>query len=101
MRRRVGQSAVVREGGALRLVTHDDLDHIDPAHHGRDSGQIDSATEDGDSFSMSVGDKHLRDTCLAFMWNTQATAISQQRKFERLSIRDVYGPPGRVCDLQR
>lgn len=39
-----------REGGALRLVTDDDLDHIDPADHGRDRGQIDGAPEDGDSF---------------------------------------------------
>ncbi len=39
-----------REGGALRLVSDDDLDRIDPADHGRDSGQIDGAPEDGDSF---------------------------------------------------
>ena len=39
-----------REGGALHLVTNDYLDHIDPAHYGRDAGQIDGATEDGDSF---------------------------------------------------
>jgi hypothetical protein len=37
-------------GGALGLVSDDDLDEIDPAGHGRDSGQIDGTPEDGDSF---------------------------------------------------
>jgi hypothetical protein len=37
-------------GGALGLVSDDDLDGINPAGHGSDSGQIDGTPEDGDSF---------------------------------------------------
>jgi hypothetical protein len=37
-------------GGALGLISDDDLDGIDPAGHGRVSGQIDGTPEDGDSF---------------------------------------------------
>src|SRR6185312_4985677 len=37
-------------GGALRVVSDDDLDHIDPEQHGRDRGQIDGTPEDGESF---------------------------------------------------
>lgn len=39
-----------REGGALNVVSDDELDRIDPAAHGRDSGQIDGTPEDGESF---------------------------------------------------
>jgi hypothetical protein len=38
------------EGGALDVVSDDDLDQIDPDVHGRESGQIDGAPEDGESF---------------------------------------------------
>jgi hypothetical protein len=38
------------QGGALRVVSDDDLDRIDVTTHGRHSGQIDGAPEDGDSF---------------------------------------------------
>jgi hypothetical protein len=38
------------EGGALRVLSDDDLDRIDPHQHGRSSGQIDGTPEDGDSF---------------------------------------------------
>lgn len=37
-------------GVALGLVSEEDLDQIDPAEHGRSSGQIDGTPEDGDSF---------------------------------------------------
>lgn len=37
-------------GGAFNVVSDDDLDRIDPDHHGRDSGQIDGTPEDGESF---------------------------------------------------
>jgi hypothetical protein len=37
-------------GGALGLVGDEDLDRIDPGVHGRTSGQIDGAPEDGDPF---------------------------------------------------
>ena len=35
------------------LMSDDDLDHVDPEHHGRDSGQIDGSPEDGDSIFPS------------------------------------------------
>jgi hypothetical protein len=38
------------EGGALDVVSDDDLDRIDPNVHGRAYGQIDGTPEDGDSF---------------------------------------------------
>lgn len=38
------------EGGALDVVSDDDLDRIDPDVHGRERGQIDGTPEDGDSF---------------------------------------------------
>jgi hypothetical protein len=38
------------EGGALNVVSNDELDRIDPAAHGRDRGQIDGTPEDGESF---------------------------------------------------
>jgi len=38
------------EGGALEVMSDDELDRIDPTHHGRDRGQIDGTPEDGDSF---------------------------------------------------
>ena len=38
------------EGGALRVLSNDDLDRIDPEQHGRERGQIDGTPEDGDSF---------------------------------------------------
>jgi hypothetical protein len=38
------------EPGGPELVSDDELDRIDPEHHGRDRGQIDGAPEDGDSF---------------------------------------------------
>ena len=38
------------EGGALDVVSDDDLDRIDPSVHGRESGQIDGTPEDGESF---------------------------------------------------
>jgi hypothetical protein len=38
------------EGGALDVVSDDELDRIDPNQHGRQSGQIDGTPEDGDSF---------------------------------------------------
>jgi hypothetical protein len=37
-------------GGGLRVISDDELDHIDPQKFGRDSGQIDGTPEDGDSF---------------------------------------------------
>ncbi|HWF28813.1 MAG TPA: hypothetical protein VG327_10630 [Mycobacterium sp.] len=37
-------------GGALDVVSDDELDGIDPDVHGRESGQIDGTPEDGDSF---------------------------------------------------
>ena len=39
-----------QEGGALDLVSDDELDRIDPNEHGRERGQIDGTPEDGDSF---------------------------------------------------
>ena len=39
-----------QEGGALNLMSNDELDLIDPAKHGRDRGQIDGTPEDGESF---------------------------------------------------
>ncbi len=38
------------EGGALDVVSDDELDRIDPTRHGRERGQIDGTPEDGDSF---------------------------------------------------
>jgi len=38
------------EGGALDVVSDDELDRLDPTRHGRESGQIDGTPEDGDSF---------------------------------------------------
>jgi hypothetical protein len=38
------------EGGALDVVSDDDLDRINSTEHGRSSGQIDGMPEDGDSF---------------------------------------------------
>ena len=38
------------EGGALEIMSNDDLDRIDPDEHGRERGQIDGTPEDGDSF---------------------------------------------------
>lgn len=38
------------EGGALDVVSDDELDDLDPDIHGRERGQIDGAPEDGDSF---------------------------------------------------
>lgn len=38
------------EGGGLILMSGDELDRIDPTHHGRDHGQIDGTPEDGGSF---------------------------------------------------
>lgn len=38
------------EGGGLRLVSNDEIDHMDPESHGRERGQIDGTPEDGDSF---------------------------------------------------
>src|ERR1700742_4937660 len=38
------------EGGALTLLSDDELDRIDPNVHGREQGQIDGTPEDGDSF---------------------------------------------------
>lgn len=38
------------EGGALQILSSDDLDRIDPNEHGRERGQIDGTPEDGDSF---------------------------------------------------
>lgn len=38
------------EGGALELLSDDDLDRIDPNQHGRARGQIDGTPEDGDSY---------------------------------------------------
>ncbi len=38
------------EGGALDVVSDDELDRIDVAEHGRESGQISGAPEDGESF---------------------------------------------------
>ena len=37
-------------GGGLRLVSNDEIDHMDPESHGRELGQIDGTPEDGDSF---------------------------------------------------
>jgi hypothetical protein len=37
-------------GGALGLVSEDDLEQMDPAGHGSGSEQIDGTPEDGDSF---------------------------------------------------
>ena len=37
-------------GGGLELVSDDELDRVDPEHHGRDFGQIDGTPEDGESF---------------------------------------------------
>jgi hypothetical protein len=39
-----------QEGGALNLVSDDELDRIDPDEHGRVRGQIDGTPEDGESF---------------------------------------------------
>jgi hypothetical protein len=39
-----------QEGGALDVVSDDELDRIDPNEHGRERGQIDGTPEDGDSF---------------------------------------------------
>ena len=38
------------EGGALEVLSDDELDRIDPEQHGRERGQIDGTPEDGDSF---------------------------------------------------
>ena len=38
------------EGGALDVVSDDELDRIDPTEHGREKGQIDGTPEDGESF---------------------------------------------------
>ena len=38
------------EGGALDVVSDDELDHLDPTAYGRDRGQIDGTPEDGESF---------------------------------------------------
>jgi hypothetical protein len=38
------------EGGALNVVSDDELDHLDPTAYGRDRGQIDGTPEDGESF---------------------------------------------------
>jgi hypothetical protein len=38
------------QGGALDVVSDDDLDRIDPTEHGRQRGQIDGTPEDGESF---------------------------------------------------
>jgi hypothetical protein len=38
------------EGGALDVMSDDELDRIDGAAHGRELGQISGAPEDGDSF---------------------------------------------------
>jgi hypothetical protein len=35
---------------AVELMSDNDLDRLDPEHHGRDRGQIDGTPEDGDSF---------------------------------------------------
>lgn len=37
-------------GGALNVLSNDELDRIDPTVHGRVSGQIDGTPEDGESF---------------------------------------------------
>jgi hypothetical protein len=37
-------------GGGLRLVSDDELDHMDPDVHGHVRGQIDGTPEDGESF---------------------------------------------------
>jgi hypothetical protein len=39
-----------REGGALFVVSDDELDRIDPLKHGRERGQIDGTPQDGESF---------------------------------------------------
>ena len=39
---------------AVELMSDDNLDHIDPEHHGRVRGQIDGTPEDGDSFFVVV-----------------------------------------------
>jgi hypothetical protein len=39
-----------RQGGALRVVSDDELDRIDPTDSGREGGQIDGTPEDGESF---------------------------------------------------
>jgi hypothetical protein len=38
------------EGGALDVVSDDELDGRDPTEHGRTSGQIDGTPEDGESY---------------------------------------------------
>jgi hypothetical protein len=38
------------EGGALEVLSNEDLDRIDPTEHGRERGQIDGTPEDGESF---------------------------------------------------
>jgi hypothetical protein len=38
------------EGGALDVVSGDELDRMDPTAYGRDRGQIDGTPEDGESF---------------------------------------------------
>jgi hypothetical protein len=38
------------EGGGLDVVSDDELDRIDVAEHGRESGQISAAPEDDESF---------------------------------------------------
>jgi hypothetical protein len=38
------------KGGALDVVSDDELDRLDPTEHGRERGQIDGTLEDGDSF---------------------------------------------------
>jgi hypothetical protein len=38
------------EGGALDVVSDDELDRMNLTQHGRESGQIDGTPEDGDSF---------------------------------------------------
>ena len=38
------------EGGALDVVSDDELDRRDPTEHGRTSGQIDGTSVDGESY---------------------------------------------------
>jgi hypothetical protein len=42
------------EGGALDVVSDDELDRIDPTGHGREKGQIDGTPEDGDYLRSGV-----------------------------------------------
>ena len=45
-----GEAHDSEEGGALDVVSDDELDRVDPNEHGRERGQIDGTPEDGDSF---------------------------------------------------